>query len=243
MPIHKVSTFLSEISTFFKKDSAEGAMFTIMSVIKGIKMNEQTLFGRRSRCNSVYSLLHVFQLLLVCPCFMIRNPFGVMSADVVFVGIPVRLFFIRRSKRGQWGGLLCTDMKLGFLEAYRIYSRRWSLEVIFKEGKGLLGLGKCQSNNFSAQIASTSLVALQYNVLSVAKRFTAYETIGGLFRAANRDSLEITISERIWGVILELVAATTRVFNITDEEVLEAVANESDELAHICELYRYKMAS
>ena len=38
-------------------------MFTIMSVIKGIKMNEQTLFGRKSRCNSVYSLLHVFQLL------------------------------------------------------------------------------------------------------------------------------------------------------------------------------------
>lgn len=166
-----------------------------------------------------------------------------MSADVVFAGIPVRLFFIRRSKRGPWGGLLCTDMKLRFSEAYRICSRRWSLEVIFKEGKGLLGLGKCQPNNFSAQIASTSLVALQYNVLSVVKRFTAYETIGGLFRAANQDSLEITVSERIWGVILELVAATTRVFNITDEEVLEAVVNESDELAHICELYRYKMAS
>ena len=40
MLIHKVSTFLSEISTFFKKESAEGAegaMFTIMSVIKGVK--------------------------------------------------------------------------------------------------------------------------------------------------------------------------------------------------------------
>ena len=82
MPTHKVSTFLSEISTFFKKDSAEGAMFTIMSVIKGIKMNEQTLFGRKSRCNSVYSLLHVFQLLLVCPCFMIRNPFSVTGSPL-----------------------------------------------------------------------------------------------------------------------------------------------------------------
>ena len=46
MPVHKVSTFLSEISTFFKKNTAEGAMFTIMNVIKGVKMNEQTLFGR-----------------------------------------------------------------------------------------------------------------------------------------------------------------------------------------------------
>lgn len=483
MLMHKVSTFLSEISTFFKKNNSDSAMFIITNVIKGVKMNEQMLFGRKSRCNSVYSLLHVFQLLLICPCFMIRNPFNVMgsplggklgcgkdviyeflndartdwrklmyhitsqlwkkirvrsdyksndtclmiddtdfpktgkrienigrvhshlehkailgfkalflgitdgvsqmlldfailgekgkkgnygmsakelsrrytteretdtpldtrlqeysmnkidltiemirraishkvsfryvladswftcakiikfirsrhikcdyigmikigdksttkyhferkdlnapaiikilnkrgeknysrklrcwymSADVVFAGTHVRLFFVRRSKRGPWSGLLCTDLKLGFFEAYKIYSRRWSLEVIFKESKGLLGLGKCQSNNFAAQIASTSLVALQYNVLSIVKRFAAYETIGELFRSANQDSLEITISERIWGAILELVAAITRVFNITDEEVLEAVVNESDELAHICELYKCKMAS
>lgn len=166
-----------------------------------------------------------------------------MSADVVFADTRVRLFFVRRSKRGPWGGLLCTDMKLGFFEAYKIYSRRWSLEVIFKEGKGLLGLGKCQSNNFAAQIAGTSLVALQYNVLSLVKRFMAYETIGELFRLANQDSHEITISERIWGTILELVAAITRISCITDEEILDAVVNESDELAHICKLYKYKMAS
>ena len=38
-------------------------MFTIMNVIKGVKMNENTLFGRKSRCNSVYPLLYVFQFL------------------------------------------------------------------------------------------------------------------------------------------------------------------------------------
>lgn len=80
-------------------------------------------------------------------------------------------------------------------------------------------------------------------MLSVVKRFEAYETIGELFRLANQDSLEVTISERIWGAILELVAAITRVFNITDEEVLGAVVNESDGLAHICNLYQCKMAS
>ncbi len=75
MPVHKVTQFLSEISTFFKKSDSDHAMFAIMDVIKGLKTNEQTLFGRKSRCNSKYSLLQVFQLLLVCPCFMIRNPF------------------------------------------------------------------------------------------------------------------------------------------------------------------------
>lgn len=166
-----------------------------------------------------------------------------MSADVAFADTSVRLFFIRRSKRGPWSGLLTTDLSLRFSEAYRIYSRRWSQEVIFKESKGLLGLGKCQSANFAAQIASTSLVALQYNILSAVKRFMDYETIGEIFRQANQDSHELTISERIWQAILELVTAITKVFSIADEDVLEALVNESDEIAHICELYQCKMAS
>lgn len=42
------------------------------------------------------------------------------------------------------------------------------------------------------------------------------------------------------GTILELVASITRVFDIMDEEVLETAVDESDGLAHICELYRCK---
>ena len=40
MPAHKVTRFLSEISTFFKKSDSDHAMFAIMDVIKGIRMNE-----------------------------------------------------------------------------------------------------------------------------------------------------------------------------------------------------------
>ena len=166
-----------------------------------------------------------------------------ISADVVFADTHVRLFFIRRSKRGPWSGLLTTDLSIGFFEAYRIYSRRWSQEVIFKESKGLLGFGKCQSANFAAQIAGTSLVAIQYDILSAVKRFMDYETIGELFRQVAQNSYELTISERIWQAILEFVAAITKVFSIDDEEVLDALVNESDELAHICELYQCKMAN
>jgi MoxR-like ATPase len=70
-----------------------------------------------------------------------------------------------------------------------------------------------------------------------------YETIGELFRQVNQDSHELTISERIWQAILELVAAIAKVFSIDDEEVMDALVNESEELAHICELYQCKMAS
>ena len=61
--------------------------------------------------------------------------------------------------------------------------------------------------------------------------------------ARQRCCPEITISDGKWGAILELLAATTRVFNITDEEAFEVVVNETDKLARIYELYRYKMAS
>ena len=61
--------------------------------------------------------------------------------------------------------------------------------------------------------------------------------------ARQRCCPEITISDGKWGVIFELFAAITRVFNITDEEALAVAVNETDKLARICELYRYKMAS
>ncbi len=86
-------------------------------------------------------------------------------------------------------------------------------------------------------------MALQYNILSAVKRFMDYETIGELFRQVAQDSHELTISERIWQAILEFVAVITKIFSIDDEEVLNALVNESDELAHICELYQCKMAS
>ncbi len=483
MPVHKVTDFLSELSSFFKKNDASSAMYALMDVIKGLRMTEKSLFGITSKCNTFYSLLQVFQTLLIYPCFLIRNPYqfnksalssllgcqkdvfyrfmendainwrkvlyhlnlqlwkkvqvrsdhrkattclmvddtdypktgrgtesigrvhshvehksvlgfkalfmgitdgtsqmlldfallgekgkkgnygmsekelerrftkerneesavqermneysmskidlmismirraigkGIhfryvladswfacgaiikfirsrhipcdylgmikigesgrtkyyfqgkdytapalikllskskrkkysrklrcyyISVDVGFAGTKVRLFFIRRSKKAPWNGLISTDTSLEYLEAYRIYSQRWSLEVIFKEAKGLLGLGKCQARNFASQIASTSLVMLQYNLLAVIKRFKAYETMGKLFEQTTKDSLELTITQRIWGAIQELVIAIANIFELTDEDIYDAVINKSDELNHVWGIYKLKLAS
>ena len=55
--------------------------------------------------------------------------------------------------------------------------------------------------------------------------------------------LDIIIGERIWRAILELVAAVTGVVNIMNGEVLEAVVEELDGLAHMCLLCRCKTVS
>ncbi len=76
MPIYKSNSILSEISVFFKKDDSNSALFTLTDMLKGFNMSEKVLFGSRSKCNSKYSLLQVLELLIMFPCFMIKNPYN-----------------------------------------------------------------------------------------------------------------------------------------------------------------------
>jgi len=149
---------------------------------------------------------------------------------VDFKGIQVKLFFCKSSKKGNWNGMMTTNTELTFEQAYKIYSTRWSVEVFFKESKQHLGLGKCQAQDFDAQIAATTLCMLQYNVLSVIKRFNDYETLGELFRASQKDALCLTISEQIWLIILELIAELSEIFNIDTETLMEKLFSENEKL-------------
>lgn len=101
---------------------------------------------------------------------------------VDFKGVQVKLYFCKVSKKGNWNGMMTTKKELTFEQAYKIYSTHWSVEVFFKESKQQLGLGKCQAQDFNAQITGTTLGMLQYNLLLFVKRFNDYETLGELFR-------------------------------------------------------------
>lgn len=163
--------------------------------------------------------------------------------DAVFGGVPVRIFLVRRTQHGKWNGLLTTDTGLDFLKAWEVYSRRWTLEVVFKDCKTNLGFGKCQSTCFASQIAAATLCCIQYDILSVARRFGDYETIGGLFREISRETVQLSVAQQIWGVLQEIVTAIAEVFGLLDEEVYDAVINHSDKLAHIAKFYNLKSAS
>lgn len=163
--------------------------------------------------------------------------------DAVFGGIPVRIFLVRRTQHGKWNGLLTTDRELDFSKAWRIYSRRWALEVAFKDCKTNLGFGKCQSTSFASQIAAATLCCIQYNILSVARRFSDYETIGGLFREISKETVQLSVAQQIWGILQELVTAIARAFGLLDEEIYDAVIYKSEEIAHSAQFYNLKSAS
>jgi hypothetical protein len=100
-----------------------------------------------------------------------------------------------------------------------------------------------KKGNFSSQIAMTAITAMQYNILSTAKRFSDYETIGELFMDATKGSVELTLTERIWDMILEIVREIAECFNIEDEQILDMLVNRSDKLSHFVEIYQLKLAS
>ena len=156
--------------------------------------------------------------------------FYYFETDAVFAGKSVKLFFYRFGRKGEWKALLSTDTSLTPYKAYQIYSMRWSIEVSFHECKSLLKLGKCQCRDFGSQIASISLCMLQYNLLSYVKRFESYETIGGLFREITAQTVELSVTEKIWGLIQQLVSAVADFFSADFDEILTNIIYENKQL-------------
>ena len=107
---------------------------------------------------------------------------------------------------------------------------RWSIEVTFHECKSLLKLGKCQCSDFGSQIASISLCMLQYNLLSYVKRFESYETIGGLFREITEQTVELSITEKIWGLIQEIVSEIADLLSTDFDELMTNIIYQNKQL-------------
>jgi hypothetical protein len=127
------------------------------------------------------------------------------TARVIYDDIPVTLFFSKVGTTGDWKVILTTDTKLSFLQTIEIYQIRWSIEIFFKEAKQLLNLGGCQSSNFDAQIADTTITMITYVLLAFRFRYENYQSMGALFRAMSTETLRKTIDIRLWELFIDLV--------------------------------------
>lgn len=82
-----------------------------------------------------------------------------------FGGMPLKIYFVRRTQHGKRDDLLFSDIGFAFLKAWEIGSRRWALEVVLKDRKANLGLCKSQSTCCASHIAAATLRFLQYYIL------------------------------------------------------------------------------
>lgn len=155
------------------------------------------------------------------------------ETQVVLGKRAVKLFFCKRGKKEAWKLLLTTDLSLDFMRAYEIYAMRWSIEVFFSDSKRILGLSDCSSRDFSAHIAHVSLVMIRYNMLSAIKRTLDYDTIGGLFEDMYLGVHELTVVEKIWAIIIEVVAVVAELIEADSEVLIFQVINSNKRLATI----------
>ena len=125
--------------------------------------------------------------------------------DAEFSNIPVRLFFIQYGKKGEWTVLLTTDRTLNFKKAFEYYQIRWNVEVMYRECKQYLRLGKCQSNDFDAQIADATLAFMAYTMISLKKRMCEYETFGELFRTLQQECLAMPLWHRVLRQLIQVL--------------------------------------
>jgi len=162
-----------------------------------------------------------------------------MRCSVDYKGIPVTLFLVRYAGQGRWRLVVCSDRSLSFIQAMRLYSRRWSIEVFFKEAKQHLQLGTSQAWNLDGQIADITLAMIRYTLLSFRKRFTAYETLGELFAGYRQQLLALTIAEQIWGLILQWARQLCKLLEVSPDWLLDKLIR-ADSHAHwkIVELLR-----
>ena len=157
--------------------------------------------------------------------------FGAYASEAIvdFKGTKVKLIFCKYSKRGKQHLLVTTNLGLAFAKAIEIYSIRWGIEVFFKEAKQHFGLGKSQSRDFDAQIADTTICIIQYNVFSLAKRFSSYETLGELFRDTQASITELTLCQKIWGLILEIIKLVAGLFEVDYNDVIPELIRKNKE--------------
>jgi hypothetical protein len=121
----------------------------------------------------------------------------------------------KRDKEPKWVAFLSTDTRIHASTIIKKYTKRWTIEVCFKECKQLLGLGKDQSNDFNAQVFSTTASFLRYNLLNYLNEKENCNTMGDLLQNLVDESATITYAQRLWDFFRGLFsAAISKIFDL-----------------------------
>ena len=137
-----------------------------------------------------------------------------IDLKVEYQGIEVKIFLVRYDQQQKWHLIVCSDTRLGFIQVMEHYQMRWGIEICFKECKQYLQLGKCQSNDFDAQIADITICLILYTAIALKQRMEQGQSIGYLFRRLRNESIIATLAEKLWSAFLKVVQNIVRLLEI-----------------------------
>jgi len=137
----------------------------------------------------------------------------------------VKLFYSKFKGDRNWTIILTTNCDLGYEEAIKLYTMRWTIEVFFRESKQLFNFGKSCSSNFDGQIADLTISMIQYIVMSLHKRIHKYESMYGLFQEQSDLNKELVVAEKIWNIFVEILFNMAEELKISFEDIFKAFSN------------------
>jgi len=181
--------------------------------VNGKTMNSHQIIVRNERKNSKYSRKH-------------KSSYITIVAD--YKGEKVKLFYIRYHNAKTWKLILSTDLTLNFTKVIELYQIRWTIEVLFKECKQYLRLGACQNTDFDGQIADTTIALITHTILTLQRRFEAYETMGELFRETQQHLLELTLWQRILKVFIKMLQQLQEILSIDIDETIQRIMSNNN---------------
>lgn len=156
-----------------------------------------------------------------------------------YQGIKVKLFFVRYGKQQDWTVIVTTDTSLSFTSVFEKYQVRWNIEVVFRETKQCLKLGSCQGTSLNCQIADCTLVFIAYTLMSLKKRFSDYETLGGLFQDLRDDTIMLTLWERILPLIKELICEICISLDVEFDKLMRDMIADNEMCTKIFNFLKY----
>ena len=162
---------------------------------------------------------------------------------VDYKGTELKVFFVKMNGQNSWKMLISTDKSLTFTIAMKYYQIRWSIEVFFKDAKQNLHLGKCQSTDFDAHIASISICFMNYMLLALAKRFESYETLGLAFKAIKDDILEDTLAIKLWKFFTEFFVEMLCELGVDWDLFIKKIINSGNFLEKIKSTFNFLFLS
>lgn len=142
-------------------------------------------------------------------------------------GTALKIVFVRNRHKKDWLAILSTDTSLPDKDIIRIYGKRWDIEVFFRTAKQHLELEKgCQSRDFDALIAHTTMVMVRYIFLSIEKRRTEDpRSLGLLFHRCCEEIQDSTLAQalsKILGITLEKLNKTDDLLGNIEKILIDA---------------------
>jgi hypothetical protein len=211
--------FLLFDSWFANDDLIAKSLRIGYAVICRLKAN-QTRYGYNGKMMNLKELWHH-----VARHQLEKVPGWQMRATALHLELPktgrVRVVFTRCSKK-RWHCFLCTETDLDIAEILKYYSRRWVIEVYFKDCKQLLDLGRGQSESFDALVALTTIIMIRYLLLVylLLKKHTS-KSIGPIFRQLAEEQLEAAVLSTLWERLTQIIMLSSQlIFDDVDNEKL-----------------------